>query len=72
MEKINDVDRKVMETVQQKLIQLLSPEQYSRLKQIYWQTAAMIAYDDPELVTGLSLLPSQIEQLKEVDAQSLC
>jgi beta-lactamase regulating signal transducer with metallopeptidase domain len=42
----------------------LTPEQFKRLRQIYWQDADFDAFDDPELVKALDVKPEQLAKIK--------
>lgn len=45
------------------LKKLLTPEQYTRLKQIYWQSMGVNILNDPEVATALEITQEQREKL---------
>ena len=61
--RMTDLWHSITETHQAKLKEVLTPEQYSRLKQIFWQAMGASAYSDPEVIALLALTKDQQDKL---------
>ncbi len=61
---MDDIGPKAQAKLDPDLKTALTPEQFKRLRQIYWQEADFDAFDDPELVKALDLKPEQLAKIK--------
>ncbi len=61
---MDDIGPKAQAKLDPDLKAALTPEQFKRLRQIYWQEEDIDAFDDPELVKALDVKPEQLEKIK--------
>lgn len=66
VEKLRELDDTTTKKFIPKLKEILTGDQYVRLKQIYWQSALAVALRDEEVVAALSLSPEQLEKLNGI------
>ncbi|MFM9067533.1 MAG: hypothetical protein ACKOUR_09420, partial [Planctomycetota bacterium] len=66
MTKMQDTNRKMQEKYLPKMQEVLTPEQFQRLKQIGWQMAGAGALSDPEVAKELKISSEQTAAAKKV------
>ncbi|WP_010588107.1 hypothetical protein [Schlesneria paludicola] len=67
-EKMQEAGKAATEKLLPKLKTILTPEQFTRLQQIHWQTLGTAAFTDAEVVKALTITSAQQDQIKSVNS----